>query len=221
MSPDTLTLLAAPFLSGIREKMTETYGVSVFAEEAQGCHCGGVAVLGPEKRPVAALWISGMARRLPKTELLSSIRTLQETARLLEKALAAQAVRPHIENLHSAPVKAALALFKDHLRQPVKHMELAHLCHASYSTLRTAFLRETGMTPGQCQLSLRLKEAQRLLAEETSPITAIAEQTGFCNQKHFSMIFKRKLGLSPLAYRRQYAVTAATGCLTKQLQQKK
>ena len=148
MSPDTLTLLAAPFLSGIREKMTETYGVSVFAEEAQGCHCGGVAVLGPEKRPVAALWISGMARRLPKTELLSSIRTLQETARLLEKALAAQAVRPHIENLHSAPVKAALVLFKGHLRKPVKHEELARLCHASYSTLRNAFRRETGMSPG-------------------------------------------------------------------------
>ncbi len=297
MSPETLTLLAAPFLNGVREKMTETYGFSVFdeaslksvvlasvtgpdyvcfniapgtatpvytsapgkaffahlpekaqrrllsrirfrkftahtlvsrrsfeaelarirkqgyatdfAEEAQGCHCGGVAVLDPEKRPVAALWISGMAKRLPKTKLLASIRTLQETALLIEKALAAQSVRTHIETPHSASVKAALALFKDRIRQPVRHEELARLCRVSYSTLRTAFLRETGMTPGQCQLSLRLEEAQRLLAEEASPITAIAEQTGFCNQKHFSMIFKRKLGLSPLAYRRQHATSTA------------
>lgn len=294
MSPDTLKLLAAPVLKGIRGQMTETYGISVFdearlksvvlasvtgpdyvcfsiapgtatpvytsapgkaffahlpekqrrrllpqirfkkftshtlttrrsfeaelarireqgyatdlSEETQGCHCGGVVVLGPEKRPVAALWISGMAKRLPKTKLISSIRTLQETAKQIEKELAAQSVRPHIENRYSASVKAALTLFKDRLRQPVKHEELAHLCRVSYSTLRSAFLREIGMTPGQCQLSLRLKEAQRLLAEEASPITAIAEQTGFCNQKHFSMIFKRKLGLSPLAYRRQEAV---------------
>ena len=180
-----------------------------FAEEAQGCHCGGVAVLDPEKRPIAALWISGMAKRLPKAKLLAAIRTLQETAKRIEAELAAQTAPPHIENRLSAAVSAALALFKNRIRQPVRHEELARLCRVSYSTLRTAFLRETGMTPGQCQLSLRLEEAQRLLADSTDRITAIAEQTGFCNQKHFSMIFKRKLGLSPLAYRRQHATSTA------------
>jgi DNA-binding IclR family transcriptional regulator len=301
MSPDTLKLLAAPFLNGIRGQMTETYGISVFdearlksvvlesitgrdyvcfsiapgtatpvytsapgkaffahlpekqrqrllprirfrkftphtlttrrsfevalerirkqgyatdlSEETQGCHCGGVVVLDPEKRPVAALWISGMAKRLPKTKLVSLIRALQKTAKQIEKELAAQLARPHIENRFSASVKAALTLFKYRIRQPVKHEELARLCRVSYSTLRTAFLRETGMTPGQYQLSLRLKEAQRLLTDGTDPITAIAEQTGFCNQKHFSMIFKRKRGLSPLAYRRRLS-TPACGSLS-------
>ena len=294
MNPDTLKLLAAPFLNGIREKMTETYGVSVFdeaqlksvvlesvtgpdyvcfniepgtatpvytsapgkaffahlpekrrqrllplvrfkkftahtlsngkafeaeiervrkqgyatdlSEETQGCHCGGVAVLNSQKVPVAALWISGMAKRLSQPRLLSLIRVLQKTAKQIEEELVAQSARQTSGSVYSVYVHAALSILNDHIRQPVRHEELAHLCRVSYSTLRTAFLRETGMTPGQYHLSLRLKEAQRLLAKTTASITAVAEQTGFCNQKHFSMIFKRKLGLPPLAYRRQETI---------------
>lgn len=174
-----------------------------FSEETQGCHCGGVAVLNPQKVPVAALWISGMAKRLPQGRMLTLIRVLQETAKQIEEKLAKQAVCQTTGTVYSACVRQALSLLNEQLQHPINHSELARACHVSYSTLRTTFLQETGTTLGQYHLALRLGEAGRLLAHTELPITEIAAQIGFCNQKHFSSMFKRKKGVSPMACRKQ------------------
>ena len=289
MSPETLRQFVSPFLFAIKDKMTETYGLSIFdekplksvvletitgpdymcfnippgtatpvytsapgkavfahlpekkrqrlltrlrlkkltehtlttrkafeaelervrkqgyatdlSEEALGCHCGGVVILNPQKVPVAALWLSGIAERLPKPKLLSSLRILQETASLIEAKLSEQSRQQPTGTLYSACVRQALSLLDGHLRQPVSHSELARLCHVSYSTLRILFLRETGTTPGQYALVRRLSEAKRLLSQTDLPVATIADRIGCCTQKHFSAIFKRKFGVSPLAYR--------------------
>lgn len=173
------------------------------SEEAQGCHCGGVAILNSRKAPVAALWVSGMAKRLSQPRLLSLIRVLQKAAGQIEAALSETSVRQPARTVCSACVRQACALMTAHIRQPISHDQLAQACRVSYSTLRTLFLRETGSTPGQYALNLRLEEARRLLAQTALPITEIATQTGFCNQKHFSAMFKRKTGVAPMACRRQ------------------
>ena len=173
------------------------------SEETQGCHCGGVAVLNARKVPVAALWISGMAKRLPQPRLLALIRVLQKTARQIEEKLAKQSVPQPAGTVQSACVRQAFSLLGAHVRQPIRHDELARSCRVSYSTLRALFLRETGTTPGRYHLALRLEEACRLLVQTALPITGIAAQIGFCNQKHFSAIFKRKKGVSPMAWRQQ------------------
>lgn len=173
------------------------------SEETLGCRCGGVAILNSRKMPVAALWVSGMAKRLSRPRLLALIRVLQQAAEAIEAALAELAVRQPATAVQSACVRQALSLMSAHIRKPVSHDELARQCRVSYSTLRALFLRETGTTPGRHHLALRLEEARRLLAQTALPVTEIAAQTGFCNQKHFSAMFKRKTGVSPMACRRQ------------------
>jgi len=173
------------------------------SEETQGCHCGGVAVLNARKVPVAALWISGMAKRLPQPRLLALIRVLQKTARRIEEKLAKQPVPQPADTAHSTCVRQALSLLDAHIRQPISHDELAQSCRVSYSTLRALFLRELGTTPGQYYLALRVEEARRLLAQTALPITEIADRTGFCSQKHFSAMFKRKTGVSPMTCRQR------------------
>lgn len=144
-----------------------------------------------------------MAERLSRPKLLALIRVLQQAAGAIESALSERSLRQPTGAGHSVCVRQALSLMRAHIRQPVSHGELARLCRVSYSTLRSLFLREMNTTPGRYQLALRLEEARRLLAQTALPVTEVAAQTGFCNQKHFSAVFKRKLGVSPMACRRQ------------------
>lgn len=59
-----------------------------FSEEIMGCSCGGVAVLNLKKIPVAALWVTGTAERLPNRRLFRCIRDLQALAQRIEEGLA-------------------------------------------------------------------------------------------------------------------------------------
>jgi DNA-binding IclR family transcriptional regulator len=172
------------------------------SEETEGCHCGGVAILGPQNTPVAALWVTGMAKRLSSKHLIACIKNLQATARQIENELAKRSTPPRKGTIHSPCVAAARKSLAAKPCEPADYAALAKSCGVSYSTLRTAFRTETGNTLGQYQLGLRLDEARRLLVQTDKPITEIAERSGFCNQKHFSSLFKRKAGVTPFAYRK-------------------
>ena len=172
------------------------------SEETEGCHCGGVAILDSKHSPVAALWVTGMAKRLSRRKLMACIRNLQEAARHIEGKLAKTVAPARSGSSRTPCVAAAAAALAARPCEPAAYAALAKACGVSYSTLRTAFRAETGTTLGQYHLGLRLAEACRLLALTGLPITEIADRTGFCNQKHFSSLFKRKIGVAPFAYRR-------------------
>ena len=172
------------------------------SEETEGCHCGGVAVLGPDRTPAAALWVTGMSKRLPMDVLIACIRTLQGAGRLLEQDLRHAVGRSAIGGgIHAATVTEAKLRLAENLAEPPVYPTLAKLLGVSYSTLRAAFHAETGATLGQWRLHLRLEEACLLLAETSLSIVEIAERTGFGDAKHFSVQFKHRMGVPPSQYR--------------------
>lgn len=73
------------------------------------------------------------------------------------------------------------------------------------SSSRTGHLvREVfSQTFPQLMTSLRLERGARLLCLNEETIGAIALQTGFSDQSHFSRAFKRQFKMSPLAYRKK------------------
>ena len=173
-----------------------------FSEEILGCHCGGVAVLNLKKTPVAALWVTGTAKRLPYKPLLTCIQNLQEAARHIEDGLVSLTDPSVCGTPRSHSVATARAALVAQPCEPVNYLELAKSCGTSYSTLRAAFRAEVGTSLGQYHLGLRLGEARRLLIQTDLSISDIAERVGFCDQKHFSAIFKRKMGVTPFSCRK-------------------
>lgn len=173
-----------------------------FSEEILGCYCGGVAVLNRKKTPVAALWITGMAKRLPGKRLVCCIQNLQAASRQIEDGLVRLTAPSVCDSPRSHYVAAARATLTARPCESIHYAELAKSCGTSYSTLRAAFRTEIGVSLGQFHLGLRLGEARRLLIQTDLSISDIAERVGFCDQKHFSAIFKRKMGVTPFACRR-------------------
>jgi len=65
------------------------------------------------------------------------------------------------------------------------------------------FREQTGQTPRQFLLELRVREACLQLLYTPQSIEEIAAATGFCDRYHFSRVFRQIRGLSPAAYRAQ------------------
>jgi len=207
LTPNTITDRAA-FEKRLALIRREGYATDL-AEELTCCHCGGVALLDPNGNPVGALWLSGIDKRLREKTLIANIRHLQWAARHIERDLAKRPDPPRTVKARSPCVTAALAALRKEIGQSVDYAALARASRVSYSTLRTLFRKETGTSLGRHHLTLRLEEVQRLLTHSSLSVTAIAERTGFCDQKHLSALFKRKVGASPLAYRKRSASDGA------------
>jgi AraC family transcriptional regulator len=70
-------------------------------------------------------------------------------------------------------------------------------------TLARAFRRTFGCTIGEYLRRLRIERAAEHLASGNQPLAEIALAAGFADQSHFSNVFRRRVGMSPSAYRRE------------------
>ena len=70
-------------------------------------------------------------------------------------------------------------------------------------TLARAFRRTFGCTVGEYLRRLRIERASEQLVTGSQSLAEIALAAGFADQSHFSNVFRRRVGMSPSAYRRE------------------
>lgn len=87
------------------------------------------------------------------------------------------------------------------LSEPLTLEQLAGAAYLSPSHFLRTFKQAFGQTPYQFLTEQRLHQAQHLLRHTDQPITEIALAVGFESLGSFSWLFKKRLGVSPLAYR--------------------
>ena len=87
-------------------------------------------------------------------------------------------------------------------RQPITLDGLSERFFVSKSTLIYNFNKYLHCSPIEFLLQLRLTKAKELLATTTLPLSAVAEESGFSSPNYFSLMFKRKEGISPANYRK-------------------
>jgi len=101
----------------------------------------------------------------------------------------------------SATMQAAIALLRERLAAPLRVEALAKAVGLSRSALNERFVAETGLSPAEYLMRLRIERAKALLAE--SSISEAAFALGFASAQHFGTIFKLYTGMTPGAVRRQ------------------
>jgi AraC family transcriptional regulator len=80
--------------------------------------------------------------------------------------------------------------------------ELAGAAGVHPVTLARSFRRAFGCTVGEYLRRLRIERAAEQLAMGHEPLAEIALAAGFADQSHFSNVFRRRVGMSPSAFRR-------------------
>jgi AraC-like DNA-binding protein len=71
----------------------------------------------------------------------------------------------------------------------------------SKNHLSFEFSRETGETFTECVARVRVEEAKRLLATTSLLVYQVGEQVGYPSVEHFSRVFKKLAGVSPVRFR--------------------
>jgi len=81
--------------------------------------------------------------------------------------------------------------------------QAARICGMSESHFMSVFKRVTGLSFVTYINHYRIERAQALLAQTDESMAGISQQVGFCDQSYFGMIFRRIVGMTPVAYRRR------------------
>lgn len=81
--------------------------------------------------------------------------------------------------------------------------DLANFCGMSTRRLSLRFRKETGIAVGDYIHQSKMNEAKLLLRYTDHSVCEIASFLGYCNQSHFSQIFKKLENKTPIQYRNQ------------------
>jgi len=99
-------------------------------------------------------------------------------------------------------LRIAKSYIEENFRQDIGLTELANLTQLSQSRFARGFRISTGLPPYSWTLRRRVEAAERLLASTASPVSEIAVQVGFADQSHLTKVFRKALGTTPAAWRR-------------------
>jgi len=95
----------------------------------------------------------------------------------------------------------------EHHAEALDMREVARKLGVSYSSFRRSFTKQTGLSPWQYVLRLRLDRARRLISVGDEKLDAIASRLGFSSAFHLSSAFKTAHGLSPTSWKRRLMMT--------------
>ena len=103
-----------------------------------------------------------------------------------------------------ALISACQAWIAEHYHGASPVAEMVRRSGLAERTFTRRFHKATGLAPLEYVHTLRLEEAKQLLEASEDPIEGIAEAVGYQDPGFFTRLFKRKVGLSPLQYRRRF-----------------
>src|SRR6478752_147284 len=105
-----------------------------------------------------------------------------------------QVLQPYLQ------LDRAVSYIREHFRQGVTVTELAEIVHLSPRQLHRKFVETFGSSPQAFIMKLRIQAACEALQQESSLISEVARDVGFCDQSSFTQQFQKHVGLTPLKY---------------------
>jgi AraC-like DNA-binding protein len=101
-----------------------------------------------------------------------------------------------------ASILPAIQYLEGNVSAELKVFELADMCGLSEGGFRRLFREYSGKSPTEYMIGARLEAARGLLDNSSYTVETISEMLNFESSSYFCKLFKRKLGMTPMEYRR-------------------
>lgn len=139
-------------------------------------------------------------KKLIDTFLLNEPLAIQVCASILQEIIL-DIAKIELDKANASPLKASLKHIHSFYTSNIDIPYLAIIENLSYSRYVTKFKKQTGKSPNEYIIDLRLQLAKSLLENTIMSIKQISERVGYTDQYFFSRLFKNHVGLSPRAFR--------------------
>ena len=107
-------------------------------------------------------------------------------------------------NCNYSGIAHSIAIMENAPEEKHSVPELARMAAMSESSFYARFREITGVTPNEYLMNLRLANACNLLMDKELSISEIAARCGFYDSNYFIRLFKKKQGVTPGLFRRQF-----------------
>lgn len=105
--------------------------------------------------------------------------------------------------------RRAKELMSSQMDKGLSIARIASECSLSRSHFSRAFKKNTGLSPRDWFLRMRLDRARALLCDSQLSISQISLDCGFADQSHFTRVFTRVIGITPFSWRRASSTARA------------
>lgn len=133
---------------------------------------------------------------------LSAFSVVLETLRDIMKSETGSVSSGMLHGSASPQIYKAIRYISRRYGEDIDAEQCAKYVNMSYSYFSRSFKRVTGRSFKDYLNSVRLSQAERLLASSDKSVMEIALECGYNNVSYFIMIFKKQKGVTPLEYRK-------------------
>ncbi len=100
-------------------------------------------------------------------------------------------------------IKRVIHYMNENIENQMKLSDFARFCGYSESYFYRKFIKETGSSPMDYFIRLKIRKACKLLIQTDMQVNQIAYKLGFKESQYFSRTFSHVMGLSALEFRKQ------------------
>lgn len=100
-------------------------------------------------------------------------------------------------------LRDAIRFIRDHDSEPIGVPDVLRAVPIARRVLERRFKEVIGRSPAQEIRRVHIERAKKLLSETHLPIPKVAEASGFRYVEHMILVFRKKVGDTPLAYRKR------------------
>lgn len=116
----------------------------------------------------------------------------------------AQLYKGNVKLIQPDIMAMAKHYINEHYNEAISIAAMAEHLGVSYSHLHRLFRKDTGNGPQGYLTKVRMEKAKYFILESCYSIKDIARSTGFYDEFHFSNVFKKYTGMSPVSFRENY-----------------
>lgn len=142
-----------------------------------------------------------------------------EVMRIIESIQEVSAPRKRTDKLSSwitKPRESYIEEFiEEHLDQPLSVSDLAAKFGVSTGFFARSFKKAKGVSPHDYIIDRRVARARYAIISTSKNLTEVSLAFGFSSHAHMSMVFRKRLGVTPQSLRRSANQALYHGCITK------
>lgn len=132
---------------------------------------------------------------------------LARLAKLLKQSLGdcVEMIRMTAETKSTKPIRQAKQYVEEHYREKILLEDIAAVVDLNPVYFSALFKKETDMNFSTYLINVRMERAKKMLTSTNETIAAVGDAVGYSDQKYFSQLFKKVVGVKPAIYRRLHS----------------